>query len=180
MRFFHLTATFYSILLFTINARSDEHRTDPWSPLRLFAGQWEGETRGRPGIGKTSRQYRFILNDRFLQINNKSIYPPQEKNPKGEIHEDIGFFSYDKYAKKLILRQFHVEGFINEFVLDTISQDGRTIVFVTTSIENLPAGWRARETYRVVREDEFIETFELAEPEKPFKNYLEIQFRRTK
>jgi hypothetical protein len=34
---------------------------------------------------------------------------------------------------------------------------------VTTSIENIPSGWRARETYRVVQEDEFIEKFDLAD-----------------
>jgi Domain of unknown function (DUF6597) len=34
-------------------------------------------------------------------------HPPQEKNPKGEAHEDVGFISYDEAAQKLVLRQFH-------------------------------------------------------------------------
>ena len=180
MRAFRFTSIFYGALLFIANPTPLEQSTDPWAPLRFFQGRWEGETHGRPGLGKSVREYRFVLNDRFLQVNNKSLYPPQEKKPKGEIHEDIGFFSYDKVAKKLVLRQFHVEGFVNQFDLDNISEDGRTMVFVTTSIENIPAGWHARETYRVVREDEFLETFELAEPGKQFQIYLEIRFRRTR
>jgi len=46
-------------------------------------------------------------------MRNQSTYPPQAKNPKGEQHEDRGFISYDKARKKFVLRQFHVEGFVN-------------------------------------------------------------------
>ena len=80
------------------------------------------------------------------------------------MHEDIGYFSYDKGLKKFKLRQFHVESFVNEFVLDSISTDGKTIVFITIAIENIPKGWRAKETYRFISENEFEETFELADP----------------
>ena len=97
------------------------------------------------------------------------------------MHEDVGFISYDKAAQKLVLRQFHVEGFVNEYVLDSISSDGRTLVFVTRSIENIPAGWRGRETYRIVSDDdEFVETFALAEPGKEFATYSETRFRRKR
>jgi hypothetical protein len=64
------------------------------------------------------------MNNRFIHVLDKSIYPPQEKNPKGETHEDAGFFSYDKAAKKLMLRQFHIEGFVNQFALESVSDDG--------------------------------------------------------
>jgi hypothetical protein len=65
------------------------------------------------------------LNDRFIHINATTSYPPQEKNPKGEVHEDVGFISYDKAAKKLVRRQFHIEGFVDHYVHDSISEDGR-------------------------------------------------------
>ena len=85
----------------------------------------------------------------------------QEKNPKGEIHEDEGWFSYDRARKRLVLRQFHVEGFMNQYVEDGESSPER-VVFMTESIENMPAGWRARETYLRHGPDEFEEVFELA------------------
>jgi hypothetical protein len=49
-----------------------------------------------------------------------------------------------------VLRQFHVEGFVNQYVLEPGSTPER-LVFTTEAIENIPAGWRARETIRVLR-----------------------------
>jgi hypothetical protein len=155
-------------------------KPDPWLPMRRLLGSWEGDAQGEPGSGRSEREYRFTLNDRFIQVNGKSTYKPQEKNPKGEVHEEVGFISYDKAAKKLVIRQFHVEGFVNHYVLDTVSDDGRTLVFTTVAIENIPSGWKGRETYRVVSDDEFVETFALAQPGKDFETYSETRFRRKR
>lgn len=155
-------------------------KADPWQPVRGLLGSWEGDVRGEPGAGRSEREYRLTLNDRFIQVNGTSTYPPQEKNPKGEVHEDVGFISYDKAARKLVMRQFHIEGFVNHSVLDRISEDGRTIVFVTVAIENIPAGWRGRESYQIVSENEFVETFALAQPGQEFTTYSETRFRRKR
>jgi len=159
---------------------SPPRKADPWQPVRALLGSWEGDAQGDPGSGKSEREYRLTLNDRFIQVNGKSTYPPQEKNPKGEVHEDVGFISYDKAAQKLVLRQFYVEGFVNHYLLDSISEDGRTIVFLTVGIENIPNGWRGRETYQLVSDDEFVETFALAQPGKEFETYSQTRFRRKR
>jgi hypothetical protein len=65
-------------------------------------------------------------------------------------------------------------------VQSTSDTDSKTLVFVTEQIENIPAGWRARETYRIVSADEFVEVFELAEPGKDFELYSEGRYRRKK
>jgi len=153
---------------------------DVWSPLKYFVGSWEGTAKGQAGNGKVEREYQFILNGKYLQAKNKSTYPPQEKNPKGEVHEDWGLFSYDRSRKHFVLRQFHVEGFVNQYKLDTAASSNKTLVFVTESIENIPAGWRGRESYRIVSNDEFVEVFELAAPGKEFEVYSENQFKRKK
>lgn len=57
-----------------------------------------------------------------------------------------------------------MEGFVNQYTLESVSPDGKTLVFVSESIENIPAGFRARETYQWKGENEFAEVFELAEP----------------
>jgi hypothetical protein len=155
-------------------------KADPWQPVRMLLGSWEGDASGEPGSGKSAREYRLTLNDQFIQVDNTSTYPPQEKNPKGEVHRDVGFISYDKAARKLVLRQFHGEGFVNHYVLDSVSEDGRTIVFTTVGIENIPSGWRGRETYRLVSDTEFVETFALAPPGQEFSTYSETRFRRKR
>ena len=162
------------------SGNKQSNQPDPFKPLRQFIGTWEGDAKGKPGIGKMEREYAFVLKDRFIQISNKAVYAPQEKNPKGEFHEDLGFFSYDKAPKKFSLRQFHVEGFVVQYTLESMSEDGRTFVFKSTAIENISPGWVARETYKFLSGDEFVETFALAAPGKDFETYSETHFRRRK
>jgi hypothetical protein len=52
--------------------------------------------------------------------------------------------------------------------------------FQSTAIEKIAPGWRARETYRILNDKEFIETFAMAEPSHDFATYSEIRFRRKK
>jgi hypothetical protein len=155
-------------------------QADPFKAVRQLIGKWEGDSLGIPGAGKMEREYQFVLGNRFVQVANKAIYPAQEKNPKGETHEDLGFISYDRVQKKLVFRQFHIEGFVILYSFESISEDGRSFVFISTAIENIPTGWRARETYRFLNNDEFIETFALAGPGKEFETYSESRFRRKR
>jgi len=168
------------LMLASVGAAQTPVRPDVWQPFKYFVGSWEGTGNGQPGVSKTERDYRFVLKSQFLHIQNRSAYDPQPKNPKGEVHEDWGLMSFDKTRKKFVLRQFHVEGFVSEYVMSSSSADGKTIVFTTESIENIPAGFRARETYKILGTDQFVEVFELAEPGKDFELYSENHYRRKK
>ena len=65
-----------------------------------------------------------------------------------------------------MLRQFHVEGFVTR---TSRSRAAVTkIMFASEAIEDIRAGWRARETYIVHGSDEFEEVFEPAAPGKAF------------
>jgi hypothetical protein len=151
-----------------------------WQPLKFFIGNWTGKGGGEPGIGQYERSYKFIFNKKFIEVRNKSIYPPSAKNPKGEVHEDIGYISYDKARHCFVLRQFHSEGFVNQYRQDSLSTDGKSIVFISESIENISKGWRAKETYHVMGENEFSETFTLAPPDKNFEPYTSVILKRSK
>jgi hypothetical protein len=166
--------SFFSCLL-TFAEVAD--RQSPWDPLKFFIGSWEGTAQGESGTGSSIRTYQFVLGDKFIEIKNTTSYSPQEKNPDGETHEDIGFISFDKFRKIFVLRQLHVESFVTQYKAE-ISPDPRTFVFVSESIENIPPGWRARETYRITNDNEFIETFELAAPNKDFAAYSTTIYKR--
>jgi hypothetical protein len=152
---------------------------DPLERLGFLIGRWEGTSEGQPGKGTVQREYSRALSSRFIRGHNRTVYPAQEKNPNGEVHEDEGWFSFDRARKRLVLRQFHVEGFVNQYVEDAGSSPGR-LVFTTEAIENIPAGWRARETYVVHGPDEIEEVFELAGEGKPFDVYSRVRLRRVK
>jgi len=168
-----------STSLFTAPATQSQATSgDKWAPLRFLLGEWEGTANGQPGHGTVRREYRLVLRDQFIEVRNKSTYPPQERNPKGEVHEDIGYISYDRSRKAFVLRQFHVEGFVNTYVAPNGSL--QPLVFTSEAIENIPLGWRARETYTNERHNEIVETFELAEPGKEFTIYTRNQFKKVR
>jgi hypothetical protein len=155
-------------------------KRDPFDRLRGLQGRWRGEGIGQPGRCTVERTYQFVLRDKYLNVRNLSVYLPQDKNPSGEKHEDWGMFSYDVSRTRLVLRQFHIEGFVNQYVLDRALDDGTELVFVSEAIENIPAGYRARETYRFTDADSFEETFELAKPGKDFEVYVKNKLTRVK
>jgi hypothetical protein len=168
-----------TILLISTTSFAQMAKQDSiWLPMKYFVGEWIGKSEGQPGKGNYERSYQFILNKKFIEIKNKSTWLPTKENPKGEVHEDIGYISYDKARRKFILRQFHIEGFVNQYILDSISSDRKTFFFVSESIENIPNGWKAKETYHLTDNNEFTETFELAEPNKPFEVYTTAILKR--
>jgi hypothetical protein len=141
-----------------------------WLPFKYFIGEWKGTGDGVDGTATYERSYKLVLNNNYIEVRNKSNYAPTEKNYNGYSHEDVGFISYDKIRKVFIFRQFHIEGFVNEYRLDSISPDKKTLVFISESIENIPAGWRARETF-TIGNSSLKEAFDLAEPGKEYRPY---------
>jgi len=157
------------------SAAAQAPRTDPFASVAFMLGKWTGTIEGQLGKGTATREYTRVLSDRFIRITNRSEYPPQEKNPKGEVHYDEGFFSMDHARKRIVLRQFHVEGFVNQYVQEADA----ALVFLSEAIENIPAGFKARETYTRIDSDHFDELFEMAEPGQPFTVYLRTKFTRV-
>jgi hypothetical protein len=152
---------------------------DSLARLDFLLGRWEGTQEGQPGTGTVTREYTRELNGRFIRAHNRSVYPAQPKNPKGEVHEDVGYFGLDRSRKLIVFRQFHVEGFVIQYVWDTASTGSR-VVMASEAIENIPKGYRARETYVQVSADEFEEIFEMAEPGKDFQVYSRTRLKRIK
>ena len=142
--------------------------SNAWEPMKFFVGKWEGTGKGKPGTSKIQREYQFVLNNKYLNVQSRSVYDPQSNNPKGEIHHEWGMISFDKSRKQFVFRQFHVEGFVNQYLTTSISTDGKEIVFTLEGIENVPAGWRARETYKIIGPDEFTETLRIGRARKGF------------
>ena len=167
------------ILLFPVLVYAQPAKQDStWNPMKFFIGEWTGKGGGEPGYGDYASTYRFIFGSTFIEIKTRSTYPATDKKPQGEVHDDVGYMSYDRGRKTFVLRQFHAEGFVNMYVLDSLSSDNKTIVFITEQIENIPAGWKARETYQIHSDNEFVETFELAEPGKGFFVYTKTIYHR--
>jgi hypothetical protein len=162
-----------------IGSAQPSSASDPLDRLGFMIGTWEGSAEGKPGKSTVRREYTRVLKSKFIRAVHWSEYPPQEKNPKGEIHEDEGFFSFDRARKRLVFRQFHVEGFVSTYAEEPDATPMK-IVFASEALENIPPGYRARETYLVHGPDEIEEVFELAAPGKAFETYSRTRLKRVK
>jgi len=165
------------LAMFALNALG---QSDPWAPVRVFEGRWEGSITGKPGKQLSSREYRFVSDGKFLWQHDHSVYEVSSPDAAPKVREDFGYFSYDKFQKRIVWRQFHSEGFVNEYQLESVSAEGKSFEFTTVRIENLPPGWRAKKSYRVLSTDEIEETFSLASPDKEFETYTVAHLRRVK
>jgi hypothetical protein len=172
--------SFLLIFAFTSGANAQDKKPDPWQPVDFLIGNWEGIASGESGTGTVVRSYEFVLNDKFIQENNTSTYPPQERNESGEVHHHLGYISYDGVHEALKLRQFHEEGFVNLYKLNSGLSSATKLVFESESFENFDNSWKARETYDIISDNEFIEIFELAAPGKDFEVYSRNHFKRKK
>jgi hypothetical protein len=143
------------------------------APLARFVGRWRGTAEGEPGTGTAERIYTPILAGKFIEERNESRYA------SGEIHHHLAFWSFDRGRGRFVFRQFHQESFVNQFVATTPDFVGDRFVVESEAIENIPAGFRARETYVFSGADAFEEIFEIAEPEADFQRYSHNRFTRA-
>ena len=151
-----------------------------WELFHYFVGSWEGHETGKAGIGKGDRTYEFIMGGKYLYFKITSVFEPQEQNPEGEVHIDWTFFSHDEMRDKFGIREFNIEGYVNQYILEGLSDDKKTLVFVAENMENVPPGFHARLTYDIQNENEFDEIFELAPSGKELSVFLKNHWTRIK
>ncbi|MGB5896052.1 MAG: hypothetical protein WBG58_17890 [Ignavibacteriaceae bacterium] len=168
------------ILLFlsSIIIAQSENDTKKWEPIKSLIGKWEDSGTGKFGDSKIEREYEYLMGGTFIIGKNKSTYEEQEKNPEGEIHDHWDIISYDKVKAKYVFRQFHAEDITNTFSLDSLKADQGLLEFESESIENFIDGWKAKEVYNIINENEFIEIFYLAAPGKDYSEYVRNTFKR--
>lgn len=148
---------------------------DGWTNLKYLEGIWQMK---KPGVELT-QEYSFLFKGKFLRMKTKSIFAPSEKKPKGEIHEDLGIFSYDKARKKLILRGFYSEGFVNQYLLTGISKDGKLLTFTSESLENSPKGTKAKLTFEKINDKELVQKFYVAWPNKNYACFSDNHLKKV-
>jgi hypothetical protein len=174
-----VVATFLCASALVGAAGAAEPEADHWLSFRRFIGEWRGTTSGQPGDGTVTRTYTYVMNGRFIHETNTSRYPPRENGRTGEVHQHWGIFSYDRARRLVVLRQFHIEGFVNTYRQTSTTDEQASLVFESETFENLSNSWKARESYEFLSDAEFIETFELAPPGKSYQVYSRNHFKRV-
>lgn len=166
MKLNFLAASFLLLLANALNAQNN--------PLEKFSdliGKWNGTG----SVSETSEsvihsEFNWVMNKKYIEVKNHSEFKPTAQNPQGEIHDDVGFISFDRARKKFVFRQFHVEGFVNHYILNDSLSVGSKFVFESEIIENFVPGGKAR--YTLILNSGNLETlFDIAMPGKEYACY---------
>ncbi len=153
---------------------------NPFEKLNFLIGNWQGVETGVAGNGIGFRTYIYELGGNYIFERNTSTFPISEKKPYGEVHRDIGVFSYNSNDSSIIYRSFNVEGFTNIYVLNNDSSTESELVFFTREIENNPGNWKARVIIKKVSNKEFVEKFDIAFDGVNFKPFIQNTWRQVK
>lgn len=153
------------------------------NPLQKFEnliGVWEGAGEGFSNSkSKLKAEYKWILNKKFIQVKHRSEFEPTDKNPEGEVHEDFGVLSFDSGRKTVVFRQYHVEGFYNEYILNDSLSNNSTLIFETVKIENFVPGGRARFTINIKSDSEIETLFDVGFPGKEMACFGKNRLRKV-
>lgn len=172
---------FVILIIFPVLLLAQDMKTiDVWKPFKAFIGVWEGTGTGMGGSSKIQTGFRFVLDDNYIEVKNRAVFEPTEKNPDGEIHEDWGMISYDKARGVFVLREFHTEGYVNQYVLKNSLLGDKTLIFESEIIENFVPGGRVRQTYHFNQAGELKSTFDVSFPGKEFGCFGENTLKRKK
>jgi hypothetical protein len=161
------------------SSSADTPKPDALKALHWLQGHWVGTGDGEPGISAADRRISCTLKCRYLRVKGRSVYPKQEKNPKGEIHDSMDMWSFDRARKILVLRTFDSMGFTTTYAQDQAASTETRVILVAEHLENVPSGWKARYTYTFIPPDEFHELFELDPDGKGFQSYSSNRFMRV-
>jgi hypothetical protein len=157
------------IIIFGVSIAQSQHKFQPFEKL---LGNWKGVGTGFSSNTSTiESSFQLTLNNQYIEVKNESIFTPTENNLKGEIHQDWGLISYDKQRKVYVFRQFHVEGFVNQYVFNQEISSIEKLVFESEIIENFVLGGKARWTILFKNADEIETIFDLQMPGKEFACY---------
>jgi|RhiMetStandDraft_8_1073273.scaffolds.fasta_scaffold12142_1 hypothetical protein len=171
MRF--VAAWLFSLL---ISGTAGAQSSDGLTEFRWLIGDWRGVGQGDPGTSGSERRNDSFLDGRYIRVTGTSVYPQQEKNPKGEVHEQLDLWSYDRARSSVVLRTFDTLGFTCTYVLDKSASSADRWVLNAESLENVPKGMKARYIYTRPSENAYHEVLELDTDGKGFKPYVTNRF----
>jgi len=141
------------------------HAQQPLSRFENLIGRWEGTGTGfGNSTSVVTAEYIWILNKQFLEVKHHAEFEPTDQNAEGEVHDDLGIISFNKERNVVVFRQYHNEGYFNEYVLNDSLSSPTQLIFESERIENFVPGGRAQFTINVQGTDKIQTVFDVGFP----------------
>lgn len=144
-------------------------QNNPFEKINFLIGDWQGTGTGFGNEkSKIESGFKYIMKGKYIEVINDSKFEPTESSPEGENHIDKGIISYDNSRKTIVYRQFNIEGYVNQYVLNDFLSNDSLLIFETEVIENFMPGGKARWTIKRVNENQIETKFYVYFPEKDY------------
>ena len=137
--------------------------------LEPILGAWTGKSTGPFGTAQVERLAEAALDGQFIRVTTKSVSAT-------DVHEDVGFFSYDEGRDTVVFREFHNEGYVIRYVL--MSQGEGVLKFESENIEN-PSEPSLRARTAIYLTSPLVETLELSTKGEPFAVCVTVNLERS-
>ena len=147
---------------------------DPWAPFRQLIGVWRGDAAGFGSVSDLQHEWDLAVQDRFLRLRTRSVQ--RTEDGEGEVHEDVGYLSFDTDRGAYVFRRFLSEGFVNTF---DVAREGDAITFEARESESAE-GMRGRMVLTFEGEHDYGMVLELAGPGGDFAACQEMKLHRVK
>jgi hypothetical protein len=129
---------------------------DAWKPIQFLTGEWVGEGAGTPGASAGACSFTFDLDQKVLVRKSIAEAPSYR-------HEDLMVIYFEKGLQAIY---FDNEDHVIHYSVESSPGEVRFL------------NDRYRLIYRKTRDDRLLLDFDVAEPGKPFANYLHATLRK--
>ena len=173
-----ITPLLLALVLATSATRAQTPPPEPTGAARFpelawLAGAWQGYGQFGERVTYIHKAFSYEVAGRYLVERTLDMFPPARPTTEFELHQDVTTFY--RTAGGYRAKGFYVEGFVWN---STVTAGADRVVVETESVENGPAGIRARVTYVKDGPDGFKGTFELAMPGQDFTLVETLVMRR--
>lgn len=171
-----MIAVLIPTLLLCASSTPAQDTGDLWQGFQPLVGRWSGEGEGFGSVSSITHAWEFVFDGKFLRLRTTST--TRAGDGQDEIHEDVGFLSYDRDHSAFVFRQFLSEGFVNTFDVSVGGESDRSILFGARESESA-GGTRVQMRLRFLSETEYEMVLNLATPGKEFSPCQHMRLKRV-
>ncbi|HUZ45841.1 MAG TPA: hypothetical protein VMW54_04315 [Terriglobia bacterium] len=146
-----------------------------FSSMVWLLGDWTGQTVGHSPPGKVHLSISYGL-DRRVMLFKEEISLAATKEAPAAKESSIGILSRDPSGHTFLFQVYSSTGFITRY---RVNVSGAEIDFNPIGGLEPPPGWLSRRIVERSDIDGFIETVQLAPPQRPFFDHYTAAFRRA-
>jgi hypothetical protein len=146
-----------------------------FSPVDWLVGEWTGKTVDRRAQGEIRLSVSYELDNQVMLLRGEASFQAT-KTSLATKESWLGVLTSDRGAGGFLLRTFSSTGFITRY---RVTVEGPETHINPEGGEQLPPGWLFRTVIKRTDPQEFVETVQVAPPNKSFFDYYTAKLSRV-